>query len=95
MVLPHLASVLFESVAAKFTSAVLPARPGVTARRRHECSSGPPTVMGFVRHRMRALARSIAKGSPAVPGIRAPSKLGLPYDFTFWFGLFAPAGHPP
>ena len=51
--------------------------------------------MGFVRHRMRALARSIAKGSPAVPGIRAPSKLGLPYDFTFWFGLFAPAGHPP
>jgi tripartite-type tricarboxylate transporter receptor subunit TctC len=56
-----------------------------------------PTVMGFVRAgRVRALAVSSREASPAVPGIPGAEQAGLPgYDFTFWFGLFVPAGTPP
>ncbi len=55
-----------------------------------------PTVMGFVRAgRLRALAVSMRNGSPAVPGIPGSAEAGLPaYDYTFWFGLYVPAGTP-
>src|SRR5438309_5255243 len=53
--------------------------------------------MGFVRAgRIRALAVSSRQPSPAVPGIPGAEEAGLPgYDFSFWFGLFVPAGTPP
>ena len=52
--------------------------------------------MGFVRAgRIRGLAVSSRHASPAVPGIPGAEEAGLPgYDFTFWFGLFVPAGTP-
>jgi tripartite-type tricarboxylate transporter receptor subunit TctC len=44
---------------------------------------------------MRALAVSTARPSPAIPGIPGAEEAGLPhYNFTFWFGLYAPAGTP-
>jgi len=45
--------------------------------------------------RLRALALSMRDGSPAVPGVPGSAEAGLPaYDYTFWFGLYVPAGTP-
>jgi len=98
---PHLASVLFESVAGvKFTSVQFkgggPAAQSLLAGDTQVMFATSPTVMGFVRAgRMRALAVTTRRASPAVPGIPGAEEAGLPgYDFTFWFGLFVPAGTP-
>jgi len=98
---PHLASVLFESVAGvKFTSVQFkgggPAAQSLLAGDTQVMFATSPTVMGFVRAgRMRALAVTTRHASPAVPGIPGAEEAGLPgYDFTFWFGLFVPAGTP-
>ena len=98
---PHLAAVLFESVAGvKFTSVQFkgggPAAQSLLAGDTQVMFATSPTVMGFVRAgRMRALAVSMRAGSPAVPGIPGAAEAGLPgYDFTFWFGLYVPAGTP-
>lgn len=98
---PHLASVLFESVAGvKFTSVQFkgggPAAQSLLAGDTQVMFATSPTVMGFVRAgRMRALAVTTRQASPAVPGIPGAEEAGLPgYDFTFWFGLFVPAGTP-
>jgi tripartite-type tricarboxylate transporter receptor subunit TctC len=98
---PHLASVLFETVAGvKFTSVQYkgggPAAQSVLAGDTHVIFATSPTVMGFVRAgRMRALAVSMRNGSPSLPGIPGAEQAGLPgYDYTFWFGLYAPAGTP-
>ena len=99
---PHLASVLFESVAGiKFTHVQFkgggPATQSLLAGDTQVNFATAPTVMGFVRaNRVRALAVSSKNASPAVPGIPGAEEAGLPgYDFTFWFGLFVPAGTPP
>ena len=99
---PHLASVLFESVAGvKFTHVQFkgggPATQSLLAGDTQVNFATAPTVMGFVRAgRLRALAVSSRNPSPAVPGIPGAEQAGLPgYDFTFWFGLFAPAGTAP
>ena len=99
---PHLASVLFESVAGiTFTHVQFkgggPATQSLLAGDTQVNFATAPTVMGFVRAgRVRALAVSSRHASPAVPGIPGAEKAGLPgYDFTFWFGLFVPAGTPP
>ena len=98
---PHLASVLFESVAGiKFTHVQFkgggPATQSLLAGDTQVNFATAPTVMGFVRAgRLRALAVSSRNPSPAVPGIPGAEQAGLPgYDFTFWFGLFVPAGTP-
>ena len=98
---PHLASVLFESVAGvKFTSVQFkgggPAAQSLLAGDTQVMFATSPTVMGSVRAgRMRALAVTTRRASPAVPGIPGAEEAGLPgYDFTFWFGLFVPAGTP-
>lgn len=45
--------------------------------------------------RLRALAISSAKRSSAAPDIPTMAEAGLPgYDFSSWFGIFAPAGTP-
>ena len=99
---PHLASVLFETVAGiKFTSVQFkgggPAAQSLLAGDTNVMFATSPTVMGFVRAgRMRALALTTRKGSPAVPGIPGAEEAGLPgYHYDFWFGLFVPAGTSP
>lgn len=45
--------------------------------------------------RLRALAVSTARRSPAAPDLPTIAEAGVPgYDFNGWFGLFAPAGTP-
>ena len=99
---PHLAYALFESLTGvQFTSVQFkgggPAIQSLLAGDTSVYFATAPTVMGFVRAgRIRALAVSTPKASPSVPGIPGAEEAGLPgYDFTFWFGLFAPAGTPP
>jgi tripartite-type tricarboxylate transporter receptor subunit TctC len=98
---PHLASVLFEAVAGvKFTHIQFkgggPATQSLLAGDTQVNFATAPTVMGFVRAgRIRALAVSIPHASPAVPGIPGAEEAGLPgYEYTFWFGLYLPAGTP-
>jgi tripartite-type tricarboxylate transporter receptor subunit TctC len=98
---PHLASVLFEAVAGvKFTHVQFkgggPATQSLLAGDTQVNFATAPTVMGFVRAgRIRALAVSMPHGSPAVPGIPGAEEAGLPgYEYTFWFGLYVPAGTP-
>jgi tripartite-type tricarboxylate transporter receptor subunit TctC len=99
---PHLASVLFESVAGiTFTSVQFkgggPAAQSLIAGDTQVMFATSPTVMGFIKGgRMRALAVSKRLPSPAIPGIPGAEEAGLPgYEYTFWFGLFVPAGTPP
>src|SRR5690349_7993768 len=99
---PHLAAVLFEAVAGvKFTHVQFkgggPATQSLLGGDTQVNFATAPTVMGFVRAgRVRALAVSTKKASPAVPGVPGAEEAGLPgYDYSFFFGLFAPAGTPP
>ena len=98
---PHLAYALFESVAGvKFTAVQYkgggPAAQSLIAGDTNVMFATAPTVMGFVRAgRMRALAVSKREASPAIPGIPGAEAAGLPgYEYTFWFGLYVPAGTP-
>jgi tripartite-type tricarboxylate transporter receptor subunit TctC len=98
---PHLAYALFESVAAvKFTAVQYkgggPAAQSLLAGDTNVMFATAPTVLGFVRAgRVRALAVSKREASPAIPGIPGAEEAGLPgYEYTFWFGLFVPAGTP-
>src|SRR5207247_10294877 len=81
---PHLAAVLFESVAGvKVTSVQFkgggPAAQSLLAGDTQVMFATSPTVMGFVRSgRLRALAVSMRDGSPAVPGIPGSADAGLP-----------------
>ena len=98
---PHLASVLFESVAGvQFTSVQFkgggPATQSLLAGDTQVNFATAPTVMGFIRAgRIRAVAVSTRRASPSIPGIPGAEEAGLPgYDFSFWFGLFVPAATP-
>ncbi len=98
---PHLASVLFETVAGiKFTSIQYkgggPAAQSLLAGDTQVMFATSPTVMGFIKAgRIRPLAVSKPLASPAIPGIPGAEEAGLPgYEYTFWFGLFVPAGTP-
>jgi tripartite-type tricarboxylate transporter receptor subunit TctC len=98
---PHLAAVSFEAVAGvKFTSVQFkgggPAAQSLLAGDTQVMFATPPTVIGFIRAgRMRPLAVTMPKASPAVPGIPGAEEAGLPgYQSTFWFGLYVPTGTP-
>lgn len=98
---PHLAYAVFESVAGvKFTAVQYkgggPAAQSLLAGDTNIMFATAPTVMGFVRAgRVRALAVSKPDASPAIPGIPGAAEAGLPgYEYTFWFGLYVPAGTP-
>ena len=98
---PNLAAALFESVArVKFTPVQFkgggPAAQSVLAGDTHVVFSTSPTVMGFIKAgRLRPLAVTMKQGSPSVPGIPGTIAAGLPdYEYTFWFGLYVPAGTP-
>ena len=99
---PHLGYAVFEAVAGvKFTAVQYkgggPAAQSLLAGDTNIMFATAPTVMGFVRAgRVRALAVSKRDASPAIPGIPGAEEAGLPgYEYTFWFGLYVPAGTPP
>src|SRR3954451_4323691 len=84
---PHLASVLFESVAGiQFTHVQFkgggPATQSLLAGDTQVNFATAPTVMGFVRaNRVKALAVSSCNASPPTPGIPGAEQAGLPgYD---------------
>jgi tripartite-type tricarboxylate transporter receptor subunit TctC len=98
---PHLASVLFESVAGvKFTSIQYKggaqATQSILAGDTQINFATAPTVMSLVRSgRIRALAVSTPQASPSVPGVPGAQEAGLPgYNYTFSFGLYVPAATP-
>ena len=98
---PHLAYAIFESVAGvKFTAVQYkgggPAAQSLIAGDTNVMFATAPTVMGMVRAgRLRALAVSKREASPAIQGIPGAEAAGLPgYEYTFWFGLYVPAGTP-
>jgi tripartite-type tricarboxylate transporter receptor subunit TctC len=98
---PHLATVLFESVAGvKVTSVQFegggPAAQSLLAGDTQMMFATSPTVMGFIRAgRMKPLTISMRHASPAISGIPGAEEAGLPgYHYIFWFGLYAPAGTP-
>ena len=98
---PHLGYAIFESVAGvKFTAVQYkgggPAAQSLLAGDTNVTFSTAPTVMGFVRAgRLRALAVSKREASPAIPDVPGAEAAGLPgYEYTFWFGLYVPAGTP-
>ena len=57
----------------------------------------PPAVLPFVKsERLEGLAVSTPKRSSFAPDIPGMAELGYPqFNFSFWYGLFAPAGTPP
>jgi tripartite-type tricarboxylate transporter receptor subunit TctC len=57
----------------------------------------PPSVLPFIKsERIKGLAVSTPKRSPFAPDIPGMAELGYPqFNFSFWYGLFAPAGTPP
>jgi tripartite-type tricarboxylate transporter receptor subunit TctC len=98
---PHLASVLFESVAGvKFTSIQYKggaqATQSILAGDTQVNFATAPTVMGLVRSgRIRALAVSTPDASPSVPGVPGAEEAGLSgYNYTFSMGLYVPAATP-
>jgi len=98
---PHLAAVLFESVAGVKLNSVQfkgggPAAQSLLAGDTQMMFATSPTVLGFIRAgRMKPLMISTRNASPAIPGIPGAEEAGLPgYHYSFWFGLYAPAGTP-
>ena len=59
--------------------------------------ASPSSAMPHVRDgRIKALAVTGSKRSPALPDVPTVSESILPgYELTAWFGIFAPAGTPP
>ena len=98
---PNISATLFSAAAGVPLTQVQfkgggPAMQSVLAGDTQVAFSTAPTVMGMIRAgRLRALAVSMKKGSPSVPGIPGTEAAGVPnYESTFWFGLYAPAGTP-
>src|SRR5260370_19170239 len=56
----------------------------------------PPSVLPLAQAgKLRMLAVSTAERSPLFPELPGMKESGVPgFDYTFWFGLFAPAGLP-
>jgi tripartite-type tricarboxylate transporter receptor subunit TctC len=58
--------------------------------------SGMPPAMTHVKSgKLRALAVTTPKRSPAAPDVPTMAEAGIPgFDISNWFGVFAPAGTP-
>jgi tripartite-type tricarboxylate transporter receptor subunit TctC len=56
----------------------------------------PPSVLPQVKAgRLRGLAMTSAERSPLVPELPGMKEAGVDgYNYTFWYGMFAPAGTP-
>ncbi len=98
---PHLAAAAFEAAAGVKVTTVQfkgggPASQSLIAGDTQMMFATSPTVTGFIKGgRMRPLVVSMRKGSPSIPGIPGSEEAGVPFESTFWFGLYAPAGTPP
>ena len=58
-------------------------------------SSAPSVVPHVKSGRLRALAIGSAKRTPALPDVPTVAESGVPgYEYTTWYGIFAPAGAP-
>jgi len=56
----------------------------------------PPYLPQVKAGKIRALAVTTAKRTPAAPDLPTVAEAGVPgYEASAWFGLFAPAGTPP
>jgi tripartite-type tricarboxylate transporter receptor subunit TctC len=96
---PHLAAVLFSSVAGVEMVHVpfkggAPAVQSVVAGDTQVTFATPPSVLPMIQAgRLRGLAISSHSRSSVVPGFPGMEEAGLAgYDISFWYGLFAPAG---
>lgn len=56
----------------------------------------PPSILPMAQSgKLRVLAVTSAERSPFFPDVPGMKESGVPnYDFTFWFGLYGPAGLP-
>lgn len=56
-----------------------------------------PSVMPFIRgNKVRAIATSGEKRTPALPGLPTMDEAGVKdFEYAPWYGFFAPAGTPP
>lgn len=99
--LPHLAAVLFASLAG-VDMVHVPYKSGgqsvqsVLAGDTQVTFATAPSVMPLVLSgRLRGLAVTTRAGSPLVAGLPGMEEAGLPgYDLSIWYGFFAPAGTP-
>jgi tripartite-type tricarboxylate transporter receptor subunit TctC len=98
---PHLGTVLFESLTG--TQMVhVPYKSGglavqsVVAGDTQLTIATPPSVLPQVKAgRLRGLAMTSAERSPLVPELPGMKEAGVPgYNYSFWYGFFAPAGTP-
>ncbi|WP_198969629.1 Bug family tripartite tricarboxylate transporter substrate binding protein [Xylophilus sp. ASV27] len=56
----------------------------------------PPSVLPMAQgQKLRVLAVTSGQRSPLFPDLPSIGEAVKGYDYTFWFGLFAPAGVPP
>lgn len=73
-----------------------PALIDVASGQVHFMINSMPAVMGLVQNgRLRALAVSGSKRSPAAPEVPTIAESGVPgYEFATWYGLLAPTATP-
>lgn len=98
---PHVSAELFESLAGIDIrhipyKGVVAAVPDLLAGRVTMMFSPAAIVLPLVRDgRLRALAITFSRRSPAVPELPTLAESGFPeFEFTAWYGLLAPAGMP-
>ena len=97
----HLSGELFKQLAGvqmthipyKGSSAAM---PDVMSGQVNVMFDNAPTVMPQIRGgKLKAIAVTSSKRSPALPNTPTIAEMGLPgYDATSWFGVLAPAGTP-
>jgi len=97
----HLSAVHFAQVTGlKFTMAHYkggaPASISLLSGETQIMFGSAPSLMPHIKAgKLRPLVVSLRHGSPVIPGIPGSEAAGLPdFEFSFWFGLFAPAGTP-
>ncbi|AGU51314.1 putative BUG-like extracytoplasmic solute binding receptor,TTT family [Variovorax paradoxus B4] len=101
-VVTHLAGLSFEK-AAGVTMLHVPYKGGapsiqaVAAGDVQLTFGTPPSVLPMAQgQKLRVLAVTSGRRSPLFPDVPSVAEAGVKgYDYTFWFGLFAPAGLPP